>query len=91
MYTKKEEVIEKKETKPENKTYRAKKSTDITPIKDLVYEVDNININGLVFGTDFFESKSGYKIITLKVTDYTESMYLKMIKKDDEEYAKIKE
>ena len=91
VYTKKEITEEKKETKPENKTYRSKKSTDITPIKDLVYEVDNINISALVFGTDFFESKSGYKIITLKVTDYTDSMYLKMITKDDEEYGKIKE
>ena len=81
---KKEETIEKKTP------YRAKKSTEITPIKDVIYEVENINIKGEVFGIDYFESKSGYKIITLKVTDYTDSMYVKMFTKDDDEYSLIK-
>jgi len=82
----------KKEVSEENKktTYRAKKSTEITPIKDVIYEVENINIKGCIFGIDYFESKSGYKIITLKVTDYTDSMYVKMFTKDDEEYSLIK-
>ena len=71
-------------------TYKAKKSTEITPIKDVLYEVDNINIKGCIFGIDYFESKSGYKIITLKVTDYTDSMYVKMFTKDDDEYSLIK-
>ena len=81
---KKEETIEKKTP------YRAKKSTEITPIKDVIYEVENINIKACVFGIDYFESKSGYKIITLKVTDYTDSMYVKMFTKDDDEYSLIK-
>ena len=81
----------KKENEPDKKTpYRAKKSTEVTPIKDVLYEVDNINILGTIFGIEYFESKSGYKIITLKVTDYTDSMYVKMFTKDDEEYALIK-
>ena len=71
-------------------TYRAKKSTEITDIKDVLYEVENINIKGCIFGIDYFESKSGYKIITLKVTDNTDSMYVKMFTKDDEEYSLIK-
>ena len=82
--TKKEDVSEKKTP------YRAKKSTEITPIKDVIYEVENINIKGCIFGIDYFESKSGYKIITLKVTDYTDSMYVKMFTKDDDEYSLIK-
>ena len=81
----------KKEQDTDKKTpYRAKKSTEVTPIKDVLYEVDNINIRGSIFGIEYFESKSGYKIITLKVTDYTDSMYVKMFTKDDEEYALIK-
>ena len=81
----------KKENESDKKTpYRAKKSTEVTPIKDVLYEVDNINILGTIFGIEYFESKSGYKIITLKVTDYTDSMYVKMFTKDDEEYALIK-
>ena len=86
-----QEKPQKKEQEPDKKTpYRAKKSTEITPIKDVLYEVDNINILGTIFGIEYFESKSGYKIITLKVTDYTDSMYVKMFTKDDEEYALIK-
>ena len=69
--------------------YRAKKSSEITAIKDVIYEVDNINIKGCIFGIEYFESKSGYKIVTLKVTDYTDSMYVKMFTKDDEEYSLI--
>ena len=81
----------KKEQEETKKTpYRAKKSAEITDIKDVLYEVENINIKGCIFGIDYFESKSGYKIITLKVTDYTDSMYVKMFTKDDEEYSLIK-
>ena len=81
----------KKETEEIKKTpYRAKKSSEITDIKDVLYEVENINIKASIFGIDYFESKSGYKIITLKVTDYTDSMYVKMFTKDDEEYGLIK-
>ena len=83
--------IVKKETEEAKKTpYRAKKSAEITDIKDVLYEVENINIKGCIFGIDYFESKSGYKIITLKVTDNTDSMYVKMFTKDEEEYSLIK-
>ena len=86
----------KKESVPEvkveeKKYFRPKRDTSITPIKDLMYEVDNITINGMIFGMDMFESKSGYKIITLKVTDNTDSIYVKMFTKDNDEYAKIKD
>ena len=62
----------------------------MTPIKDLLYEVDNVTIEGMIFGIDMFEAKSGYKIITLKVTDNNDSIYVKMFTKDDEEYSLIK-
>jgi DNA polymerase III subunit alpha, Gram-positive type len=88
-------VISKKETASEVKTeekkyFRPKKDTSVTPIKDLMYEVDNITIEGVIFGMDMFESKSGYKIITLKVTDNNDSIYVKMFTKDNDEYARIK-
>ena len=84
-------VSVKKEVEESKKTpYKAKKSSEITDIKDVLYEVENINIKGCIFGIDYFESKSGYKIITLKVTDNTDSMYVKMFTKDDEEYSLIK-
>ena len=85
-------VVAKKEIDTDNKkpTYRAKKTTEITPVKDVIYEVENICIKACIFGIDYFESKSGYKIITLKVTDYTDSMYVKMFTKDEDEYSLIK-
>ena len=81
------EVKKEENTKP---VFRAKKSKEITPIKDVIYEVENINIKGCIFGIDYFESKNGYKIITLKVTDYTDSMYVKMFTRDEDEYSLIK-
>ena len=81
------EVKKEENTKP---VFRSKKSKEITPIKDVIYEVENINIKGCIFGIDYFESKNGYKIITLKVTDYTDSMYVKMFTRDEDEYGLIK-
>jgi len=74
----------------EKNYYRPKKSVEVTKIKDLLYEVDNINIEAQIFGIDLFEAKSGYKIFTLKVTDYSDSMYVKLFTKDEEEFKKIK-
>ena len=74
----------------EKNYYRAKKSTEITKIKDLLYEVENVNIEAQIFGIDLFEAKSGYKIFTLKVTDGTDSMYCKLFTKDEDEFARIK-
>ena len=81
------EIKKEENTKP---VFRSKKSKEITLIKDVIYEVENINIKGCIFGIDYFESKNGYKIITLKVTDYTDSMYVKMFTRDDDEYSLIK-
>lgn len=70
--------------------YRPKKSKEITKIKDLLYETENINIEVQIFGIDLFEAKSGYKIFTLKVTDFTDSMYAKIFTKDEEEFKRLK-
>ena len=86
---------EKEEVTPSNqgnKTfYRPKKSTEVTKIKDLLYETDNINIEVQIFGVDLFEAKSGYKIFTLKVTDFSDSMYAKIFTKDEEEFKRLKD
>ena len=75
---------------PQKTYYRPKKSKEVTKLKDLLYEVDNINIEVQIFGIDLFEAKSGYKIFTLKVTDFSDSMYCKIFTKDEEEFARIK-
>ena len=63
----------------------------ITNIKNIKTEIDNVTIEANVFGIDYFESsKSNFKIITLKLTDFTDSMYCKIFTKDDEEYNSLK-
>ncbi len=92
----KEEVPEvsynkKKKDDVEKKTYtRTRKNREVSKIKDLLYEVENITIEAQVFGIDVFEAKSGYKIFTLKVTDYSDSIYCKVFTKDEDEYARLK-
>ncbi len=89
VFPKKSTVSEVK--KDEKKYFKPKKDTTVTPIKDILFEVDNITIEGMIFGIDMFESRSGYKVITLKVTDNNDSIYVKMFTKDEEEYIRIKD
>ena len=75
-----------------NKNYRPKRSKEITKVKDIIYEVDNLNIEVKIFGIDIFESKkSAFKIFTLKVTDFSDSMYAKVFTNDDDEFARLKD
>ena len=63
----------------------------ITTINNIYSEEDNLIVDAYVFGIDFFESsKSDFKIITLKITDYTDSMYCKVFVRGDEEYKNLK-
>ena len=64
---------------------------EICPIKNLVGEEADVTIEASVFGIEYFESsKSNFKIITLKLTDGTDSIYCKVFAKEDEEYARLK-
>lgn len=89
-YTEKKSISKEALSKDNKPYYRPKKSTEVSKIQDLLYEVENINIEVQIFGIDLFEAKSGYKIFTLKVTDFSDSMYCKIFTKDDEEFARIK-
>ena len=94
---------EKKETKEvkEKKQYRreAKDPNSIIgrgikeepiKIKTLIGEDNNVVVEGKVFGIDFFESsKTDFKIITLKITDYSDSIYCKVFVREDEEFARL--
>ncbi len=62
-----------------------------TDIRNIKTEIDDVTVNANVFGIDYFESsKSNFKIITLKITDLTDSIYCKIFSKDDEEYNTLK-
>ncbi len=62
----------------------------VKSIKELIKEEDSVSIEGEIFGVDTFEPASHeFKIITLKVTDYTDSITAKLFLRDDEEYNSI--
>ena len=95
---KKEEV---KEDKPKEKQYRRDPKDpnavlgrgikeDPIKIKTIMGEDNNVVIEAQIFGTEYFESsKSDFKIITLKVTDFSDSIYCKVFVRDDEEYGRL--
>ena len=59
-------------------------------IKTIIGEDPNVVVEGKVFGVDFFESsKTDFKIITLKITDLSDSIYCKVFVRDDEEYKRL--
>ena len=63
---------------------------DPIKIKTLIGEDNNVVVEAQVFGSEFFESsKTDFKIITLKITDFSDSMYCKVFVRDDEEYARL--
>ena len=60
-------------------------------ISDILNEENDIIIEGYLFGVDYFESsKNNFKIITLKITDYTDSIYVKVFTRDTTEYEDLK-
>ena len=98
-------VVEKKEAKPTTnfKTkYERKEVNEDTikgrvikdlpvSIKSIVGEEDSITIDAEVFGVDEFEPASKeFKILTLKLTDYTDSIYAKIFSRDPEEFNNLK-
>ncbi|MDD6223657.1 MAG: exonuclease domain-containing protein, partial [bacterium] len=80
----------KKEDDPNVILGRSIKDTSIQ-MKSIVGESDNITVEGYIFGVDYFESsKTDFKIITLKITDYSDSIYCKVFSRGDEEYNGLK-
>ena len=63
----------------------------IVNIKNIVGENDNVAIEAYVFGMELFESpKSDIKIITLKVSDNTDSIYCKIFCRGEEQFNERK-
>ncbi|MBQ6134802.1 MAG: PolC-type DNA polymerase III [Bacilli bacterium] len=59
-------------------------------IKALVGEDNNVVVEGKVFGVDLFESsKTEFKIITLKITDFSDSIYCKVFVREPEEFDRL--
>ena len=64
---------------------------DAISIKTIVGEEESVTIEGEVFGTEEFEpSSKAFKILTIKLTDYSDSIYCKIFSRDEEEFASLK-
>ena len=92
---KKEEVKEEKKSfrregkDPNSVIGRAIKEEPIK-IKTIIGEDPSVVVEAKVFGIDFFESaKTDFKIITLKITDNSDSIYCKIFVRDDDEYKRL--
>lgn len=89
-------IVKKEEPKKETQTAREvpEKLSKPTNINGNVVSLHNINspinnvvIEAKIFDAEFFESpKSNFKIVTLKLTDYTDSILCKLFTKDKNEY-----
>ncbi|MDY5875301.1 MAG: PolC-type DNA polymerase III [Bacilli bacterium] len=94
--TKKEETPQpekkqfRRETKDPNSVIGRGIKEEPIKIKTLIGEDNNVVVEAKVFGTDYFESsKTDFKIITLKITDFSDSIYCKVFVRDDEEYKRL--
>ena len=62
---------------------------EIEIIKNIITPMTNVTIEGTIFGNDVMETKTGLRIMTLKITDYTDSIYGKMFINTEEEFNAI--
>ena len=85
-----EQKYEKKEVNEDTIKGRVIKD-DAVSIKTIVGEEDSATIEGEVFGTEEFEpSSKAFKILTIKLTDYSDSIYCKIFSRDEEKFASLK-
>ena len=62
----------------------------VTRIDNIIGEDNNVTVEAYVFGSEIFESsKSNFKILTLKISDKTDSMLAKVFSKDEDEFKTI--
>ena len=64
--------------------------TQVVRMDTIVGVSNNITVEAEVFGIDIRETKTDFRIITLKITDYTDSYYGKIFVNGDEETKRIK-
>lgn len=66
------------------------KQKKVTKIKDIISELNDVLIEGYIFGVSAFASKrNNYKIFTIKISDNTDSIYAKIFTQDTAEYERL--
>ena len=63
---------------------------DAVKIETVTNETNDVTIEGYIFGKELFESsKSAFKIITLKVSDLSDSLLVKVFFKNEDDFRRI--
>ncbi|MFC4735642.1 PolC-type DNA polymerase III [Bacillus daqingensis] len=62
---------------------------EITPLERIIEEERRIAVEGYVFHAETKELKSGRVLLTFKITDYTDSMLIKVFSNDKEDIPKL--
>ncbi len=80
----------KKEVKDENSILGRNITEEAIRISTLLGEDDNVVVEGYVFGINYFESEAkNTRILTLKLTDYSDSIYCKVFCKEKDKYIAL--
>ena len=64
--------------------------TEVVTIDNIIGPQNNVTIEAYIFDDEVRETKTGLRIVTLKLTDYTDSIYGKMFINSDDEYDIVK-
>ena len=62
----------------------------IMHIDHILGEMNSVVFEGHIFGMEVRDTRTELKIVTLKITDYTDSIYAKMFVNDADDFAHIK-
>ncbi|MCP8969031.1 PolC-type DNA polymerase III [Ectobacillus ponti] len=65
--------------------YNIKEDEEIIPIRDIQDEEKRKTVQGYVFDVEAKELRSGRTLLTFKITDYTDSIIVKMFSRDKED------
>lgn len=80
----------RREAKEENNIIGRGIKEDPIKIKTVIGEYDNVVIEAKIFGVELFESsKTDFKIVTIKVTDFSDSICCKIFTRDEDEYKML--
>ncbi len=83
---KKEEITSKENTTVDNVIKGRSIKGEASLIKNLITNENNVIIIGEVFGVESKNTQSGWNIITIKITDYTDSIVSNIFTKDEGEF-----
>ena len=69
--------------------YKIKPDADFKTLDEIVEEERRIAVEGFVFDAETRELKSGRTLLTFKITDYTNSILVKMFSRDREDASQL--